>query len=399
MDGVFALVRTWWSAPIGYGWLIEYVEPRGLLWPLRWLVAGCAGAVALVPFVMLGSPAGPDTTAERSVTILLAVGAALWAARWLSGAVPSYRQSLLFVAYSDVAITTACLLDTQTLTGMFGLNALTLLSVYVVFFHNAKVLVLHSLFALASLLVFAVQIAVDDPAMAAAKVLVAGLAIVGTPPFVQFGFWMFRTSADESLLDPLTGLLNRRGLYAGALDLCDPDNADLDVIAMTIDLDLFKQINDSLGHSVGDEVLVRTARRIKSVVRGTAVLARLGGEEFVLLDVMPRIHASGVAERIRRAIASPADRAPVTASVGVACVPVREFAAAKPNLAGLVDGLVAHADRAMYEAKEAGRDNVVVDLTTAALAPVALSDAGPVVTVRRPAPVTTWSGRYDRRAR
>ena len=44
-------------------------------------------------------------------------------------------------------------------------------------------------------------------------------------------------------------------------------------------------------------------------------------------------------------------------------------------------------------------DNVVVDLTTAALAPVALSDAGPVVTVRRPAPVTTWSGRYDRRAR
>ncbi|MFH5210741.1 GGDEF domain-containing protein [Antrihabitans sp. NCIMB 15449] len=183
-----------------------------------------------------------------------------------------------------------------------------------------------------------------------------------SPPILQIGFWMMRSDADSSMVDPLTGLLNRRGLYMHAGELISLEGAaDADVIVMVLDLDRFKHINDTHGHAIGDEVLVRSARRIKSVVRGGAVLARFGGEEFVLVDVIPRLHADAVAERIRAAIAAPTDIAPVTASIGVSCVSGSGFLAARMHLADLLDTMVVVADQAMYQARD-GRHCVVVDL-------------------------------------
>lgn len=157
-------------------------------------------------------------------------------------------------------------------------------------------------------------------------------------------------SRDRSHRDALTGVANRRALE----DIADR-HGRIGAVVM-IDLDHFKSINDTHGHSVGDEVLRRVARAIEhSTNDGTVV--RMGGEEFAVL--VPR-GCDGVelAHRLREALARlemehDGRSVPVTASVGVA-----RQDAANP-LAGL-DQLLGEADAALYAAKNGGRNRVVV---------------------------------------
>ena len=126
-----------------------------------------------------------------------------------------------------------------------------------------------------------------------------------------------------------------------------------------MDVDFFKKVNDTYGHDAGDEVLVETARRLRRGVRGIDILARFGGEEFVV--VMPdtdRFSASRVAERLRAAIETTpysihkgAREISVTASFGVSCL---------ENRLETADELAKRADEALYEAKKTGRNRVVL---------------------------------------
>ncbi len=161
-----------------------------------------------------------------------------------------------------------------------------------------------------------------------------------------------------SLHDPLTGLLNRRALDAELMREWQRLQRDGQAFALlALDLDHFKGINDRHGHLVGDEVLAQTAQRLQAAVRGSDLLARTGGEEFVVL--MPGVDAAGAqvaAERLRTAVAGTPFRVscgtlPLSVSVGVA--PVRE-AQGDPREA------LQRADRALYQAKAAGRDRVVM---------------------------------------
>jgi diguanylate cyclase (GGDEF)-like protein len=125
-----------------------------------------------------------------------------------------------------------------------------------------------------------------------------------------------------------------------------------------IDLDHFKLVNDTFGHPVGDEVLRNTARVLQREARTVDIVARFGGEEFVV--VLPETGEEGavaVAERIRVRIAEQAvlpgpgyDSARVTASIGVAVVPSSDVSGA--------EDLIALADQALYRAKAAGRNRV-----------------------------------------
>ena len=366
-----ALIRAWWTTPVDYSGVVNYLRSRGIGFHARIVVALCAAALAVVPAVMHASPSGPSGSVGAWIAYACAAVAVGFALRWLIGPWPSFHESLLFVALSDVVITLASFQDSNTLVGMFGLNALALLSAYVVVFHDAKVLFAHIAWAMLSVGIFAVTLATGpsgDVSLAAAKSLVTAFAIAGAPPFIQFAYWLLRTDADESLIDPLTRVLNRRGLHTHAAFITADPPGD-DVVVMAIDIDLFKKVNDTFGHAVGDEVLVRTARRIESVARGHAIVARIGGEEFVLVDIMPRGVAEVVAHRVRRSIAAPADRARVTASIGVAAMPVEEFVAPDTHRGRRLDALVAVADVAMYAAKDAGRDAVCADFSPVVVPP------------------------------
>ena len=116
-----------------------------------------------------------------------------------------------------------------------------------------------------------------------------------------------------------------------------------------LDIDHFKQYNDTFGHPAGDEVLQVVGPTLRAILRGHDVVARYGGEEFVvLLPATDSDEALEVAERLRSAIADrPWPHRPVTASLGVATSDPDT-----PDAAALVD----HADRALYHSKQAGRN-------------------------------------------
>jgi diguanylate cyclase (GGDEF)-like protein/PAS domain S-box-containing protein len=161
--------------------------------------------------------------------------------------------------------------------------------------------------------------------------------------------------------DALTGLPNRTQLEEQLrLDLVRARRSGEAVALLYFDLDNFKLVNDSLGHAAGDEVLRETARRVSDLVRGGDVLARQGGDEFLLL-----MHCGGAdaaagaaqqaAERIAAALERPFEISDaefhIGASIGVALF---------PEHAQDAESLLKHADAAMYQAKRTGSGSVAV---------------------------------------
>ncbi len=154
----------------------------------------------------------------------------------------------------------------------------------------------------------------------------------------------------ENITDPLTGLVNRRGMQA-MLD--EWEEAEQPFSIIMADIDYFKRINDQFGHDVGDQVLQFLAQRMQESSRPDDVLCRIGGEEFVLL--LPAVDqgiAYKAAERLRQRIAS--DACPcvgklVTLSFGVASW--------SPGYTSIAQALK-NADQALYAAKNAGRNCV-----------------------------------------
>ncbi len=153
--------------------------------------------------------------------------------------------------------------------------------------------------------------------------------------------------------DPLTGLANR-ALFSDRLGmaLAQAERQGAGLALLCIDLDDFKQVNDTLGHAAGDRLLAEVAQRIVRCVRASDTVARLGGDEFAVLMTRPgtEAEASRVAERIIDAVRAPVllggETAHVGASIGLAF---------RSREADTAETLHRHADLAMYEAKRAGR--------------------------------------------
>jgi diguanylate cyclase (GGDEF)-like protein len=155
--------------------------------------------------------------------------------------------------------------------------------------------------------------------------------------------------------DGTTGLPNRRLLEERMED--SRRSAGSGLAVLFVDLDGFKNVNDKLGHQVGDEVLREVAMRLQSTVREQDIVARYGGDEFVIVCRVPdESSALELAERVRESVRTaypmlPADMA-LGASIGVSMTEAES--AIIP-----IDELVRAADRAMYTAKYAGGDRVV----------------------------------------
>jgi diguanylate cyclase (GGDEF)-like protein len=176
------------------------------------------------------------------------------------------------------------------------------------------------------------------------------LLLIGMPLLaVQRAGRQALANEELALRDPLTGLANRVLLTDRAEQALARVRREGGVAAvLLIDLDRFKEINDSLGHHVGDRILCEVATRIRGALREIDTVARLGGDEFAVL--LPDLDSSGeaivTARRVASAIARPFEIADIvlepSGSVGVACAPTD---------ARDVETLMRHADAAMYEAK------------------------------------------------
>jgi len=156
--------------------------------------------------------------------------------------------------------------------------------------------------------------------------------------------------------DPLTGLINRYNLE-NRLDqaLRSAHRDDLRVAVMFIDMDRFKTINDSLGHHIGDQLLIEVGRRLRDSVRESDIVARLGGDEFivVLTRIADDMDAAPLADKILHSLGQPyvfdGNEMHTSPSIGIAVYP-RDGE----------DGptLMKNADTAMYHVKDHGRNNV-----------------------------------------
>jgi diguanylate cyclase (GGDEF)-like protein/PAS domain S-box-containing protein len=158
----------------------------------------------------------------------------------------------------------------------------------------------------------------------------------------------------QAAYDALTGLPNRR-MFSDRLreEIARASRHDGALAVMFIDLDHFKEVNDTLGHQIGDCLLVEVARRLRGLVRASDVVARLGGDEFVV--VLPECGdaqqlgelAQGVLDAVRAPLSLGGQTVYVSASLGIATYPAD---------AESMDQLITYADRAMYAAKEEGRN-------------------------------------------
>lgn len=165
---------------------------------------------------------------------------------------------------------------------------------------------------------------------------------------------LLRQLEDEARTDALTGLLNRRGFEERASpELARARREDRPVALVMFDIDYFKRINDELGHEIGDRVLTRIGALLPAQARDIDVVARFGGEEFVvLLPGCADYDAEVFAERVRGALAADdhAGLPTVRVSAGILS------AIAPTNIEDMLHG----ADSALYSAKRAGRDRTVI---------------------------------------
>jgi diguanylate cyclase (GGDEF)-like protein len=158
---------------------------------------------------------------------------------------------------------------------------------------------------------------------------------------------------DQAQHDPLTGLANREKLYAEtSRALAGEGGSPAAIAVLFLDLDGFKQVNDTLGHDIGDRLLDAVASRLRAAVRPQDTVARVGGDEFVIAapGISTRAAANVVAQRVRVAFSSPINLAGefvrITPSIGVA------VATADTRDA---HDLIHQADVAMYHAKNKRR--------------------------------------------
>jgi len=301
--------------------------------PLQWriaLMASCASLAAMAIFVALDLQLAADILSFVFIAVyavsMVALG--IGAQRRRNAAAGFFTAAALFAVVGGLATLLAC-------WGLLPVNVLT--------FHGAElgVLVESTLLALA----LARDIRSFEEARQQAEML------AGT--------------------DTLTGLLNRRAFFDRAQAVWNTAaRRTRPLTAAMVDLDHFKKTNDEHGHAAGDEVLKAVAGLLSSTCRTSDVIARWGGEEFLLLLPETTLEQAGVlAERLRSAVEScevltKRGTVKVTASFGLADL------RGHPNL----DALVADADQWLYRAKHAGRNRVMGPPVAPPLPPIEVGD-------------------------
>ena len=166
-----------------------------------------------------------------------------------------------------------------------------------------------------------------------------------------------------AITDPLTGLLNRRELFRRLEnEICRAFREKNHYSLIIIDIDYFKRVNDTLGHTAGDMVLIEISDRLKAELRPYDVIGRYGGEEFLI--GVPRAEAESrkkIAERIRASISNKPfkigdNKLDITISLGLtSAVPAEN----KKDMPHILEAMIEKADSALYMAKDAGRNRVI----------------------------------------
>ncbi|WP_428342827.1 GGDEF domain-containing protein [Mycobacterium sp.] len=328
-----------------------YLNTRGIRLTWRALIAAVIAAISVIPAAVLAGPTLPRYPAAEVVGPAVSGAgltmALLWLIRW-----PTRVQSLVYALTGSICITGACLVQRDPLAGMLGCCAFAVLGGYIAFFHTAQYTAINFVIAMTTAVTLAGRLVRSYDIFVAGGGLMLILVLNVAFPFaVQ---WLVHSLASElrqSSRDPLTGLLIRRAFYQSTYGLLLRRRQGPRYLAVAmIDLDNFKRLNDTQGHAAGDEALVAVAGALRLASPDTSIIARFGGEEFVVADIYHTDGLHDVAEHLRNAVG--ATRYPVTASIGIISTPLGP--SFDPAERELINDLINAADSAMYAAKRAG---------------------------------------------
>jgi diguanylate cyclase (GGDEF)-like protein len=164
--------------------------------------------------------------------------------------------------------------------------------------------------------------------------------------------------AQEARRDPLTGVANRKELFEVLTPILQLGAL---TAALYVDLDGFKEENDRFGHTLGDDLLCNVAARVRNAIRSIDTVARVGGDEFVVIcrDLESTDEAVAIGTRIRETLSQPFE-------LGVGPVRIDSSIGIAFGRTGDADGLLARADQALYRAKRTGRGRIEIAFEDAA---------------------------------
>lgn len=344
-----AWLAAWWRQPDHFDWLTGYLQSQGLSTSARRIFAWISASLALYPADVF---LGPATFRSTELVIAVPIGAvglamaAFWLLRW-----PTRGQSIFLALTGSMCIAAGSLAQANPLVALMACSALTIPGGYLAFFHTARYVSVNFLLAGIVGIVEATRLAAAGQQMLAINgfFLLVELNVV-----MPLGIRAVVRALGVDLLridrDPLTGLLNRRACDRAIVGriLASADHAFL--VMAIVDLDRFKDLNDSQGHAAGDAALVAVARALTDACRDTAVIGRVGGEEFLIADILKTEPSPQWGQQICDAVA--ATGLPVTASLGIATLALSGIGSDEAEQA--YRQLIAHADTAMYEAKRRG---------------------------------------------
>ncbi|MDG4663105.1 GGDEF domain-containing protein [Mycobacterium sp. 236(2023)] len=346
--------RRWWDEPDHFEWITAFLRQRGMLRATQTVMAVVSSSAALVALTFLAGLGWPTVQ-------LLAVGVAgalftlgvtaFWLTRW-----PTRRQSELALVSGTLFIAIWSITQPNTAVAVLACTATAVTGGYVAFFHNNRLLLFNFVVAIGITTSATWRLGADtNAATAVAAFWLAWFLNLTVPLAIRSITKAMGTYAMQSDVDPLTGLLNRRG-FADAVSrqLAETSESATHLGLVMVDLDAFKLVNDNLGHAAGDRTLLAVADLLRHRSPRNAPICRAGGEEFLVAVTATRGGAESVGAQLCRAIAElPHD---VTASVGTCSVSLEYLRAGLTE--ALVDELIAAADAAMYVAKRDGGNRV-----------------------------------------
>jgi diguanylate cyclase (GGDEF)-like protein len=344
-------VRRWWRQGDQFDWLTLYLNTRGIRLVWRALIAAVIASMAVVPAVLLAGPTLPrypaaDVVAPVASGVGLTV-ALLWLIRW-----PTRSQSIVYALTGSLCISAACLVQRDPVAALLGSCAFAVLGGYIALFHTARYMVTNLAIAMTTAVAVAERlIHYYDIVVAGCGLILVLVVNVAFPCAVQWLVHALASELRQSSRDPLTGLLIRRAFYQSTYGLLLRRREGQNYLgAAMIDMDDFKRLNDTHGHAAGDQVLVAVAGALRLACPPTSIIARFGGEEFVVADIFRTDDLHDIAEGLRNAIVATGH--PITASIGIVSIPLGP--SFHPAERELISELVNVADTAMYAAKRAG---------------------------------------------
>lgn len=325
-------------------------------------------AMMMLPLavVMQFNPMGPQGVVARSVHLSVAVVGFLLGVRWLVGPWPTVREATWFLVVSDVLIGIGVSMLSDPAARLCGAIHLGMLGLFAAFFLGWRILLLHCVYSLAliaGLTGYAILAEGRTPMDLYIYTTPAITTVVGLPVVIQVvvetGRYGMTRVTREWYIDSLTGVYNRRGIDFAVRRAGVRATSGTVLVVGVLDLDTFKQYNDSLGHAAGDELLIEVATTLHAVPR--LVVGRNGGDEFAVFAVRAGYEeATRTVDDLRALVRARGSAGPgIPASLGIVLAPGIDH--------DRYDVLARDADAALYEAKRSTVDAVIVrDLTVGA---------------------------------